>query len=74
VEPNPSPPPPTPPADAVEAVTFDIMEVRYSLPMMLRELQVERSHSYFAKEIIDQIEISKIFAQARDARAKRKKL
>lgn len=60
-------------SDIPDAVTFDIMEVRYSLPMMLRELQVERTHSYFAKEIIDQVEISKIFAQARIARAKRKK-
>lgn len=54
-------------------VTFEIQEVRYSLPMMLRELQIERAHSYFAKEIIDQVEISKIFAEARRARAKRKK-
>lgn len=59
--------------DAADAVVFEIQEVRYSLPLMLRELQLERSHSYFAKEIIDQVEISKIFAQARKARAKRKK-
>ena len=63
--------------DAVNAETgvinLDIQEVRYSLPMMLRELQLERTHSFLAKEIIDQIEISKLFAQARKARATRKK-
>ena len=52
---------------------FEIREVRYSLPTMLRELQFERTQSYFAKEILDQIEISKIFAQARKERAKRAK-
>lgn len=51
---------------------FQIQEVKYSLPVMLRELQLERSQSHFAKEIIDQIEISRIFAQARKARAKGK--
>ena len=32
-------------------------------PVMLRELQIERSQSHFAKEIIDQIEITKLFAE-----------
>jgi hypothetical protein len=57
----------------VEEISFEIKEVRYSLPVMLRELQLERTQSYFAKEIIDQVEISKIFAQARKERAKRAK-
>ncbi len=61
------------PIAAAAEVTFEIQEVRYSLPLMLRELQLERTQSYFAKEIIDQVEISKIFAQARRDRAKRKK-
>lgn len=60
-------------AAAAAEVSFEIKEVRYSLPVMLRELQLERTQSYFAKEIIDQIEITKIFAQARKDRAKRKK-
>jgi hypothetical protein len=60
-------------AAPTEDVSFEIKEVRYSLPLMLRELQLERTQSYFAKEIIDQVEISKIFAQARRARAKRAK-
>ncbi|MGH8020885.1 MAG: hypothetical protein ACREIA_21900 [Opitutaceae bacterium] len=53
---------------------FEIQEVKYSLPIMLRELQLERSQSHFAKEIIDQIEITKIFAQARKARSRGKQL
>ncbi len=53
---------------------FEIQEVKYSLPIMLRELQIERSQSHFAKEIIDQIEITKIFAQARKARSRGKQL
>ena len=70
--PNEGPVDPAEMAAAAE-VSFEIKEVRYSLPIMLRELQLERTQSYFAKEIIDQIEITKIFAQARKDRAKRKK-
>jgi hypothetical protein len=64
---------PAPAAQAPGGEVFEIKEVRYSLPVMLRELQLERTQSYFAKEIIDQVEISKIFAQARKERAKRTK-
>ena len=59
-------------APAPDSGIMELQEVRYSLPLMLRELQFERTQSYFAKEIIDQVEISKIFAQARRARAKGK--
>ena len=45
---------------------------RYSLPQMLEELKHERTTSYFAKEILDQLEISKIFEGKRIARAKGK--
>jgi hypothetical protein len=55
-----------------DSVEFEIQEVRYSLPEMMRELQIERRHSYFAKEIIDQIEITRMFDEARTTRAKRK--
>ncbi len=51
---------------------FALQEVRYSLPVILRELQLERSLSHFAKEILDQTEITKLFDQARKARAKRR--
>lgn len=68
---TPNPSQATPPNDdALEE--FTIQEVKYSLPLMLRELQLERSQSYFSKEIIDQVEITKIFAQAKKARAKGK--
>lgn len=52
-----------------EALT-EIQEVRYSLPKLLRELQIERTSSVFSMEILDQVEISKIFAQAKRAREK----
>jgi len=64
----------SPAAAAAELGVFEIQEVKYSLPVMLKELQLERSQSHFAKEIIDQIEISRIFAQARKARARIKQL
>jgi len=56
-----------------DPLDFEIQEVRYSLPQMMRELQLERTLSHFAKEIIDQVEISKLFNDARIARAKGKK-
>jgi hypothetical protein len=50
-----------------------IQEVRYSLPKLLRELQIERTSSVFSKEILDQVEISKIFVQKKRAREKARK-
>ena len=46
----------------------EIQEVRYSLPKLLQELRIERTSSVFSKEILDQVEISKIFAQKKRAR------
>lgn len=46
----------------------EFREHRYSLPKILEELKHERASSYFAKEILDQIEISKIFDGKRIAR------
>lgn len=65
-------PPPSPEPADFDLKKFEIQEVRYSLPEMLRELHVERTHSFFSKEIIDQVEINKIFAEARARRAKTK--
>jgi len=65
----PAAPSPFTPGD-VDLSRFEIQEVRYALPEMLRELHLERTHSFFAKEIIDQVEINKIFAEARARRAK----
>ncbi len=61
---------PDPSPEDFDLKRFEIQEVRYSLPEMLRELHIERTHSFFAKEIIDQVEINKIFAEARARRAK----
>ena len=38
-----------------------VPEVRYSLPEMLRELQIERTAASFAMEKLDQREIEKLF-------------
>ena len=65
-------PSPFTPAGNPDLRRFEIQEVKYSLPEMLRELQIERTHSFFAKEIIDQVEIHKIFTEARARRAKAK--
>jgi len=50
-----------------------VREVRYSLPQMLRELRLERSSSVFAREIIDQMEISQIFTTRRKKHERRRK-
>ncbi len=60
-EPNPNP---------GEETLIDVQEVRYSLPQLLKELEIERTSSVFAKEILDQTEISKIFDQKKRARGK----
>jgi hypothetical protein len=60
------PPSSTPP-------TSVITEVRYSLPEMLKELQVERAASSFSMEKLDQVEIGKLFKTKAARRAKSKK-
>jgi hypothetical protein len=47
--------------------------VRYSLPVMLAELKLERNAGGFAQERIDQTEITKLFATPTRRRAKPKK-
>jgi len=42
-----------------------ISEVRYSLPDLLREIDVERRESSFAMETLEQIEIRKMFSSHR---------
>jgi hypothetical protein len=46
-----------------------IAEVRYSLPDLLREVQLERSAAVFALEKLDRTEIAKIFEKSRPRRA-----
>jgi hypothetical protein len=48
-----------------------VREVRYPLPQILRELRLERTGSLFAKEILDQMEISQIFTSRRKKHARR---
>jgi hypothetical protein len=42
-----------------------LSEVRYSLPAMLKEIEVERRESGFSMEILDQVEIGKMFVNKR---------
>jgi hypothetical protein len=60
---NPSVPPAAPVPPALVA------EVRYSLPELLRDLQLERSASIYAAEKLDQTEIAKLFQKNRPRRA-----
>lgn len=46
-----------------------ISEVRYSLPDLLREVQLERGAAVFAMEKLDRTEISKLFQKSRPRRA-----
>lgn len=58
-------------ADAeLPAGRIDLREVRYSLPEMLAELKMERRSSMFAMEILDQVEIERIFQSKRRHNAK----
>ena len=50
-----------------------IGEVRYPLPEMLREIELERRESSFAMETLDQVEIQKMFASRRRRDVRRKK-
>jgi hypothetical protein len=55
--------PPAPAPDPVPPVI--VGEVRYSLPELLKEIEVERRESAFAMETIEQVEIRKMFANRR---------
>ena len=54
-------------------LVIELHEVRYSLPQLMCELQLERSGSVFASEILDQMEIAQIFATRRKKNAERRK-
>ena len=53
------------------APTPGIAEVRYSLPALLKEVQIERNASAFAIEKLDQVEITKLFQKNRARRVTR---
>lgn len=46
-----------------------LTEVRYSLPELLREVEVERAAPAFAMERLDQVEIAKLFTKGKTRRA-----
>ncbi len=46
-----------------------ISEVRYFLPDLLREVQLERNAPAFAMEKLDRVEIAKLFTKPRPRRA-----
>jgi hypothetical protein len=58
-------PPPLP------VITPGIAEIRYSLPVLLREVEIERNSPAFATEKLDQVEIAKLFEKTRARRAAR---
>jgi len=61
------------PAEAAPAAKAAVlMEVRYSLPEMLAELDAERGSASFAMEKLDQSEIGKLFKSKKPLRAKPK--
>lgn len=49
---------------------IDLKEVRYSLPVMLEELKMERRTGMFAMEILDQGEIERLFKSRRRTHGK----
>jgi hypothetical protein len=49
-----------------------LLEVRYSLPEMLAELEAERGSASFAMEKLDQAEIGKLFKSKKPTRVKPK--
>lgn len=46
--------------------------VRYSLPELLREVEQERRESAFAMEMLDQLEIGKMFVNRKRRRVRNK--
>ncbi len=50
-----------------------INEVRYSLPDLLREIDLDRRESALGMDTLDQVEIKKLFADRRQRHVRRKK-
>ena len=62
---------PTPEADPNQpAPAAVITEIRYSLPEILAELQLERSAGSFSQEKLHQVEIGKLFQNRKKRRGK----
>lgn len=65
-DPTPAPDQAAPPRPAAQ-----VREVRYSLPELLAELELERNTGSFAMEKLDQKEIGKLFENKRKRRGKK---
>ena len=63
--------PEEPPSPEATPNLTTLREVRYPLPQLMRELQLERTGSVFSREILDQMEIAQIFATRRKKNARR---
>jgi len=59
---------PPPPVETAAIPSVAIAEVRYSLPQLLKELEIERAAATFAMEKLDQAEIVKLFKSRTPAR------
>lgn len=57
---------PTTPAPVPDSA---LRGVRYALPQLLREVQLERNTAAFAMEKLEQVEITKVFQKNRPRRA-----
>jgi hypothetical protein len=66
---SPSSPPAGPPP-VLPVLPLELVGVRYSLPQMLAELNVDRASGALAKEKLDQAEIGKLFKPQPHRRAK----
>jgi hypothetical protein len=58
----------TPSPDATSPTLPALAEVRYSLPQLLKELEIERASDTFAMAKLDQTEIGKLFKNRTPAR------
>lgn len=59
----------TPPLSAVPQIS----EIRYPLPDMLREIELDRKESALGRDTLDQVEIKKLFANRRQHHGRGKK-
>jgi len=55
--------------DTADPVPSVLVGVRYSLPQLLREVQLERNTPAFSMEKLEQVEIAKLFQKNRPRRA-----
>ncbi|TVR49707.1 MAG: hypothetical protein EA425_11575 [Puniceicoccaceae bacterium] len=59
------------PEESLPKLESNLHEVRYSLPELLEEVQLERATGSFAMEKLSQTEIKKLFSTKRKVRAQK---